>query len=270
MEDEEKNIAEKEMSFLDHLEELRWHVVRSGIAIIVLAIVAFIRKDILFGIIIFGPSQSDFITFQLLCEVGTKIGFDVLCIGEFPFVLINTEMVGQFTMHITASLVAGIIIAFPYIFWEFWRFISPGLYEKEKSVSKGAVFFVTLLFLLGVSFGYFVVSPLAVNFLANYSVDGTVANQIRISSYVMSIVFIILGSGILFQLPIVVYFTSKIGLVTPELMKTYRKHSIVVIFVLGAMITPPDPFSQIFIAVPLIGLYEISILISRNVQRKRL
>ena len=178
-------------------------------------------------------------------------------------------MTGQFSMHITSSFVVGIIVAFPYVFWEFWRFISPGLYSKERRASRGAVFAVSFLFATGVLFGYYIMSPLAVNFLAGYQVSDIVRNEFDITSYVSTISTLVLGSGLLFQLPIVVYFLSKVGLVTPALMKTYRKHAIVVILVLGAMLTPPDPLSQVLIAFPLFGLYEFSIFISRRVLKKK-
>ena len=171
-------------------------------------------------------------------------------------------------MHMTASFVGGFIIAFPYVFFEMWRFIAPGLYSKERNVSRGAVFFVSLLFIMGVSFGYWIVTPVAINFFANYSVYGAVQNQFDITNYVSTVMILVLGSGLLFQLPIVTFFLSKVGLVTPALMRKYRKHSIVVIFILAAMITPPDPFTMIFVGVPLIGLYQISIVISGSVIRR--
>jgi sec-independent protein translocase protein TatC len=173
-------------------------------------------------------------------------------------------------MHLISSFVLGFIVAFPYIFWEIWRFVGPGLYPTERNVSRGAVFFVTLLFTIGVLFGYYVMSPLAINFLANYQVSASVVNEFDITSYVSTVTTLVLGSGILFQLPMVVFFLSKVGIVTPKLMKTYRRHAIIVILFLGAMLTPPDPLSQILVAMPLFGLYELSILISAAVERKRL
>lgn len=261
---------EKEMSFIDHLEELRWHLIRAVIAIFIFTIAAFISVDFIFNTVIFGPAKPDFWTFKMLCKVGEFINSTAICIEEIPFKMQSRKMTGQFTMHITSSFVIGIIVAFPYIFWEFWRFISPGLHLNERKISRGAVFFVTLLFTIGVMFGYYIMSPLAINFLANYQVSEIVYNEFDITSYVSTISTLVLGSGILFQLPIVVYFLSKIGIVTPELMKSYRKHAIVVILVLGAMLTPPDPLSQVLIAFPLFGLYELSILISKRVTKRRL
>ena len=270
--DEEKETApeeEKEMSFLDHLEELRWHIVRSFSVIIILAIVIFFYKEFVFNEIIFAPTNTGFWTFRMLCELGTAINIEALCFEDFPFELQSRQMMGQFMMSITVAIVGGIIISFPYLFFEVWRFVSPGLYANERKISRGAVFFVSVLFLIGISFGYFIMTPIAVNFFANYSVSEAVVNQFDITNYVTTTVILVFGSGTLFQLPIVTYFLAKIGLITPALMKQYRKHAIVVIFILGAMITPPDPFTQIFIALPLILLYQLSIMICRSVVRKQ-
>ncbi len=259
---------EKEMSFLDHLEELRWHLIRSLVAIGVFAIIAFVAKGIVFGQVILGPSRVDFWTYQMLCKLGDLLGTPAICIEELPFIIQSRQMTGQFTMHITSSFVVGIIVAFPYAFWEIWRFIAPGLYPRERKAARGATFFVSLLFISGVLFGYFIVAPISVNFLANYQIDPTILNEFDIISYVSTITTLVLASGILFQLPIVVYFFTKAGLVTPELLRQYRKHSIVGILILGAVITPPDPFSQLLIALPLFGLYQVSIYISAMVLRK--
>lgn len=266
----EEEARGNQMSFLDHLEELRWHVVRSVIAIFVLSMVAFASKGFVFDILIFGPAKPDFWTFKMLCKVGALVNSDALCIESIPFLIQSRNMTGQFTMHIMSSFALGVIVAFPYMFWEIWRFIGPGLYNSERSVSRGAVFFVTVLFTIGVLFGYYIMTPLAVNFLANYQVSEMVVNEFDITSYVSTVTTLVLGSGFLFQLPMVVYFLSKVGIVTPSLMKKYRKHAIVVILFMGAILTPPDPMSQVLIAFPLLGLYQISILISAAVQRKRL
>jgi sec-independent protein translocase protein TatC len=256
------------MSFLDHLEELRWHLIRSIVSILVFAIAAFLAKDFVWDLIILGPSKTDFWTYRFLCELGERIGSDVLCIEELPFIIQSRQMTGQFTMHILSSLVIGLLCAFPYTFWEIWRFIKPGLYETERKLSTGAVFFVSLLFASGVLFGYFIVSPLAVNFLANYQVAESILNEFDIISYVQTIATLVLTCGLMFQLPIVVYFLSKAGLVTPQLMKTYRRHAIIVILLISAILTPPDVISQVLIAFPLVFLYQISIFISRMVLRR--
>ncbi|UII24333.1 twin-arginine translocase subunit TatC [Fulvivirga ligni] len=257
------------MSFIDHLEELRWHLIRALAAILVFSIAAFVMKDFVFGTVIFGPAKPDFWTFKMLCKISDLINSKALCIESVPFKIQSRQMTGQFTMHITTSVITGLIVTFPYVFWEFWRFIKPGLYTTERQNTRGAVFFVTLLFAMGVLFGYYILAPLSVNFLANYTVSDIVFNEFDITSYVGTLTTLVLGSGILFQLPIVVYVLSKIGLITPELMKVYRKHAIVVILIMGAILTPPDPLSQILISLPLFGLYEASILISRYVARKQ-
>lgn len=259
---------EKEMSFLDHLEELRWHLIRAVIAILLFSIAAFVSVDFVFNTIVFGPAKTDFWTFQKLCQLGDLIGSKAICIDTLDFKIQSRQMTGQFTMHITSSFALGIIAAFPYVFWEFWRFISPGLRMTERSISRGAVFSVTVLFTTGVLFGYFIMSPLAVSFLAGYQVSELVNNEFDITSYVSTLTTLVLGSGLLFQLPIVVYFLSKIGIVTPELMRNYRKHAIVVILILGAVFTPPDPLSQVLIAFPLFGLYQFSIFISARVHKR--
>ena len=258
---------EKEMSFLDHLEELRWHLIRSIGSILLFAIIAFILKDIVFGVILLGPSKSDFWTYKVLCDLGKNIGVSSFCIKELPFIIQSRQMAGQFMMHISSSFVIGIICAFPYAFWEFWRFISPGLYPNERKAARGATFYVSILFFIGVFFGYFILTPISINFLANYQLDPSILNEFDIISYVGTITTLVLASGLLFQLPMIILFLTKAGIVNKEILRSYRKHAIVVILVFGAMLTPPDPFSQIVMALPLVGLYEISILISGKVKK---
>ncbi|MEQ8238186.1 MAG: twin-arginine translocase subunit TatC [Cyclobacteriaceae bacterium] len=261
---------ESEMGFLDHLEELRWHLIRSFIAIFVFAIGAFATKTLVFHTILLGPSRVDFWTYEKLCQLSEMLNSPALCIDKLPFIIQSRQMTGQFAMHVTSSFVIGIICAFPYAFWEIWRFIKPGLYPKERKAARGATFYVSLLFMMGVAFGYFIVTPISINFLANYQIDPSILNEFDIVSYISTVITLILACGILFQLPIVVYFLTKAGLVTPELMRAYQKHAIIAILVLGAMLTPPDPFSQILIAIPLLGLYQISIFISQRVVKREL
>ena len=257
-----------EMSFLDHLEELRWHLIRSLIAIFVFAIAAFISKGIIFGEIILGPSKPSFWTYRMLCNLSEILSSDALCISELPFIIQSRQMTGQFSMHITSSFVIGLICAFPYAFWEIWRFVKPGLYDKERKAATGATFYVSLLFFMGVFFGYFVVTPISINFLSNYQIDPSILNEFDIISYVSTVTTLVLACALLFQLPIVVYFATKAGLVSSALLKTYRKHSIIVILMLSAVLTPPDPFSQVLIAIPLGLLYQLSILIAIKLEKK--
>lgn len=260
---------DNEMSFLEHLEVMRWHLIRAFVAIFILAIVAFIFKKAIFDWVILAPKMPDFPTNRFLCNVGQRMGLPRLCINSQPFDLQTVKMAEQFTMHIMVSLLAGVIISFPYLFYEFWSFIAPALYENERRTARGAVFYTSLLFLLGVAFGYFIIAPLSVNFLGNYKVSDTVITNPTLRSYVQTVSSVVLASGIVFELPILSYFLTKVGLITPEFLKKYRKHSIVVIVALSALITPPDVFSQILVALPLLLLYEIGIGISRRIIKRR-
>jgi sec-independent protein translocase protein TatC len=261
--------SEGEMSFLEHLEVMRWHLLRSIAAIVILALVAFVFKDIVFDKIILAPKEPPFPTNRWLCQLGEILGLERICINQHPFTLQTVKMAEQFSMHIIVSLVAGIVIAFPYIFWEFWRFIVPALYDKERNTARGAVFFTSLLFILGVLFGYYIICPLSVNFLGNYKVSESVVSAPTLRSYVQTITSVVLAAGLVFQLPILVYFLSKVGLVTPGFLKKYRRHSLVVIVTLSAIITPPDVFSQILVALPLMVLYEIGIIISKRIVKQQ-
>ncbi len=262
---------EKEMTFVSHLEELRWHLVRAGIAVAFFTIAAFFFAPWIFENIIFAPARVDFPTFQALCTLGNWIGSDDLCVGEISFRVQSRTMTGQFSMHIMASLVIGIILSFPYIIWEMWQFFKPALYEKELHYSKGAVSSISFLFLLGVFFGFYILAPIMISFLANYSISNMITNEFDITSYVSTVVGVVFSTALLFQLPVVIYFLTNMGIVTPTFLRKYRKHAVVIILILGAIITPSaDPLSQILISGPLYILFEVSILISANVMKKRL
>lgn len=252
------------LSFWGHLEVLRGHLVRSAISIFLFALLAFLNKTIIFDYIILAPKEAGFITNRLFCLLSEYLSIPALCINEIPLQLINIELAGQFKTHIVISLIAGIIIAFPYILWEFWRFLQPALTPKERANSRGAVFVTSFLFFLGVSFSYFLIVPLALNFLGTYQVSELVANHIALSSYINTVTMLTLATGLVFELPIIIYFLSRIGLVTPEIMRKNRKIALVLILVLSAIITPPDVVSQILVAIPLFFLYEISIGISKR------
>jgi sec-independent protein translocase protein TatC len=262
---------EKEMNFLDHLEELRWHIMRSLTVIIVIMIVAFIFTKWIFTNIVFAPAQPDFITFRWVCELSHWMGLsDALCVEVIPMKIQSRFMTGQFTMQITASFVIGLVLGFPYLIWEMWKFIRPGLHKKEQKNSTGAVWVISSLFLLGVMFGYFIISPMTIYFLSTYQISDMIQNEFDITSYVSTVVSLVFGSGALFQLPVVIYFLTRIGLVTPQFLRKYRKHSIVIILVVAAVVTPPDPFSQTIIAIPLYLLFEFSIFISSRVYKRKL
>ena len=267
--DQHQDEEEGGMSFLDHLEALRWHLLRSVTAVLIFTVVAFIAKDFVFGVLILGPSKVDFLTYRVLCDIGNYFAIPALCINELPFTIQSRQMTGQFSMHMTSSMVVGLIAAFPYLFYEVWRFISPGLYAKERNAARGAVFFVSFLFLSGALFGYYVLTPMSINFLANYQLDPSIANEFDITSYVSTLSMLVLASAIMFQLPVVVYFLSMSGLVTSKMLKSYRRHSIVVILIVSAIITPPDVISQLLIAMPILVLYEVGILIAKRLEKKR-
>ncbi|WP_075590432.1 twin-arginine translocase subunit TatC [Labilibacter marinus] len=260
----------EEMTFLQHLEELRWHLVRAFVSVFIVAVLAFMYKEILFDVIIFGPSRPDFFTNIKLFELGQMINMPALGINQTKYDFQNILMAGQFTMHLKVSFIAGLVVAFPYIFWEFWRFIKPALYQQEVKHSRGAIFFASVLFSVGVLFAYYVICPLSVHFLANYKVSAIVENDLNLGSYISTITSIVLAGGVIFELPILIYFLAKVGLVTAVTLKKYRRHAIIVSLLLAAIITPPDIISQVLVCFPLIFLYEGGILIARNIERKKL
>lgn len=258
-----------EMSFLEHLEVLRWHLVRSAIAIVVLAVFFFFQKDFLFDDVIFAAKSPNFWTYRMLCELSHALNMgDALCISKMEFKIINTDLSGQFTMHMWAAFVAGMVVGFPYILWELWRFIKPALKIGELKYSRGVVLYSSILFILGVSFGYYVIVPLSINFLGTYQISANVENYIAMDSWISTVTTITLAAGIVFELPIVVFFLTKFGILSPAFMRTYRKHAIVVILIAAAVITPsPDVTSQLLVAMPLYILYELSIFVSYYVKK---
>jgi sec-independent protein translocase protein TatC len=264
-----RKTAQGEMSFLEHLEELRWHIIRSILAVAIFAVVAFIMKDFIFTTIIFKPKMPDFWTNRMLAKLGELVGSDALAINQKPLKLIALKMSDQFMMHFTVAIVAGLIMASPVIFHQIWSFIKPALYDKERKHASGAVFYTSILFILGVLFGYFLIVPLSIDFLTTYSVSPEVENQINMQSYISTVTSITFASGLIFLLPIFSFFLSKVGILTPSFLKSYRRHSYVVLFLVAAIITPPDVFSQIMVAIPLLVLYEASIIISKVVVKKR-
>lgn len=254
-------VVQKEMSFFEHLEELRWHIIRSLIAVGGLGIVLFLLYRLVFKYVIFGPANEDFVTYRWICAAS-----EALC---FTPPAIPTQAIGfgeSFIMAIKTSFILGLILAFPYVFWEFWKFIRPGLHDKERKATRGVVVICSLLFFMGVLFGYFIIAPFAVNFLMSFTIPG-VSNVPTLSSFLNYMIMFTAPAGLIFELPIVVYFLSKIGLVTPEFMRKYRRHSFIIILLLAALVTPPDVITQFLIGVPLYILYEVSILISARVNK---
>lgn len=264
-----KKDSKKEMSFLDHLEELRWLLVRSSAFILGGGVVAFIFNDFIFNTIIFGPKKTSFITYQYFCKLSQKFDLDKsFCQAELPFEIQNRTMDGQFSVLIWTCITAGFIISFPFIVWEIWKFIKPALYQKELQYAKRFIFISSMLFFLGVGFGYYIITPLSINFLANMQVSDIVKNEIDLTSYIGLVKTTSLSCGLVFELPIIIYFLSVLGLVTPEFLREYRKYAMVLILILAAIITPPDIISQIIVSIPLFILYEVSIYISKMVQKK--
>lgn len=260
---------EGKMSFLDHLEVLRWHLIRIVIALMIGAIAAFVFKSFVFDVIVLAPAHNSFLTYQLFCQLSEFLNLKrALCFDDLTFNLVNLTMAGQFSMHLIVSFIAGIILAFPYILFEVWRFIKPALKIGESNYARGLVFWGSFLFISGVLFGYYMITPLSVQFLGGYSVSEMIVNQISLKSYISTVTTITLSTGLIFQLPILVYFLSKIGIVTPKLMKAYRRHAIIAVLLLSGLITPPDLTSQVLVSLPLLLLYEVSILISKMVEKK--
>lgn len=266
---EHKGKVEKEMSFFDHIEELRWHIIRSVLAILVVAVALFFMKDLVFNTILFGPRYPDFITYQVICRFSDMIGMkEQLCFYPEEFRLLTPDMGEQFLTHIKISFLLGLVLAIPYVFWEVWRFVKPGLYEKEQKASRFAVLVCSFLFTLGVLFGYFVISPFAISFLTGYELPG-VESTPSLGSYISYMIMFTIPIGLVFQLPVAAHVLTNIGLISSNFMREYRRHAAVAIVVLAAIITPPDAFSQILVALPLLGLYEVSIMVSKRVEKNK-
>lgn len=262
--------TKKEMSFLSHLEELRWLLVRSTIAILIGGIIAFMFNEFIFDTIIFGPKKGDFVTYQFFCELATRFDLDKsFCNQILPFEIQNRTMDGQLSVLIWTCISAGFMISFPYILWELWKFISPALYKNEK---KNAIIFIaisSLLFFFGVLFGYFVLVPLSINFLVNTQVSAIVENSIDINSYISLVKTTSLATGLIFELPIIIFFLTYLGLITDSFLKEYRKYAYVLILIIAAIVTPPDVISQIIVSVPMVILYEGSILVAKIITNRK-
>ncbi|MCX6234762.1 MAG: twin-arginine translocase subunit TatC [Bacteroidetes bacterium] len=265
----QKNDPEKEMTFWQHLEELRWHIVRSVLVIVAMTIVALIYKTFIFDHIILAPKDSDFITYRLLCKLADLLSVQTLCLRDLEMNIINLSMGGQFTMHVYVSIATGLILATPYIIWEFWRFIRPALKMHERKYASITVLIMSVLFLVGILFSYYVLVPWALYFFGTYQVSEAVLNQISLKSYISTVVTLTFGMGFIFELPVIVYFLTKIGIMTPAFMKKNRKYAFILILIVAAIITPPDVFSQIIATIPLYALYELSIYVSKRVYKKR-
>jgi sec-independent protein translocase protein TatC len=266
-----KNNPGGEMSFLGHLEALRWHLVRSVVVVMVLAVVLFCFKEFLFDTILLAPKNPHFLTYRALCFLSHRFHLsDDLCVSQIDFMLISTDISAQFTTHMWTAFIGGVVVSFPYIIWELWRFVKPALHANEQRYAKGIVFYTSFLFLMGVLFGYYVITPMSVNFLGTYQVSEQVKNTITLDSFISIVTTMTVITGVVFELPIVVYFLTKIGILTPKFMRTYRRHAIVVILILAAVITPTsDATTLTLVFIPLYVLYEISIFVSAYVVKKK-
>lgn len=258
-----------EMGFTDHIEALRWHLVRSLVAIILCAVIVFFNIEWIFEHIIMGPTNSDFVSYKLLCDLGKMIHVDALCLSDVKLRFQNNQLSGQFMMSFSISFMLGFIVSFPYVFWEFWKFVKPALKESELKYARGIVFWSSSLFFVGVAFAYFLIAPFTINFFAGYQLSPQFENIITIDNYYDTMSDLVLGLGIVFELPIIVYFLSRVGILTPKVMRDQRRIAIVVIMVLAAVITPPDWFSIFLVAIPLVLLYEAGIIVSAKILRDK-
>ena len=262
---------EQEMSFIDHLEELRWHLIRSVIAVLICAVIVFSFSEFVVDTILFGPTQPDFISARWLCQAGRAIGIgDAICFQQVDAKFLETTMTGQFIASFTLAFMGGFIIAFPYIFWEFWRFVRPALSEKELKTTRGVIFWVSLLFFTGVAFGYFILTPFMVNFYFNYKLSAQITIMPTFSDYLENLIYTTVGIGILFQMPLLMMVLARVGIVTARFLRKYRRHAFVLILIAAAIITPStDPFSLTIVTIPLYLLYEASIIVASRINKRQ-
>ncbi len=266
-----------QMSFLEHLEVLRWILMRLVIVLFVLACVVYIYRDFVFENIVMASKDMDFWTYVKFCELSKHLNAiwpsfieaDIMCFDPIDPKFLPGKVTGKFMTAMLVALIGAVIIGFPYILWEFWRFLKPALYPKEKKSARGIVFFSSVLFAFGVLFGYYVINPLSVHFLIGFDMGYETLDYFPMNSFMGIVASTTLAAGVMFELPVLVFFLSKAGIVTPEGMKKYRKHSFVATLILAAIITPPDVVSQIIVAIPIVILYELSIFISRRVNKNR-
>jgi sec-independent protein translocase protein TatC len=263
--------SKAEMSFIDHLEDLRWHVIRAIIAILIGAIVVFIYSDFVVDKVLFAPTRSDFISSLWLCSLGHKIGIgNTLCFPEVKATFLENTMTGQFIASFTLAFIGGFILAFPYVFWEFWKFVKPALSPKELKRTSGVIFWVSTLFFLGVAFGYFILTPFMVNFYFNYKMSAQIVIMPSFSDYLENLVYTTVGIGVLFQMPLLVMVLARIGVITAKFLRKYRRHAFIIILIAAAIITPStDPFSLTIVTIPLYALFEASIIIASRIGKQK-
>jgi len=254
---------EKNMSFFDHISELRGHILRSLVAIFIFGILAFVYNDLVIDKILFGPRSKDFITYKWLCQLNKNA-----CFEGFTFTVINMDVTGQFIMHIMIAFISGLVVAFPYLIFEFWKFFKPALKPEEQKKTTGIILISSALFAAGVLFGYFLLAPVSLFFMANYSISNQIVNHWTIQSYMSFITMLTVATGLIFELPLIMYFLAKLGLINSVFLKKYRRYAILIIIIVAAIVTPPDVGSQILVSIPLLILYEVGVIITRRVEKK--
>lgn len=260
----------KDMTFLEHLEELRWTLVRSAIAVVVATLLVFIYIQDIFEGFIMAPARPDFVTYRFLCSMGHRMGMgEAFCVQDMAFRIQSNTMQGQFMMSFSIAFTLGLIAASPFVVWQLWRFVAPGLRPNERAAAQGTILYIILLFLLGAAFAYYVVAPMSIQFFATYSLSSIVENKPTLDSYVGILNSFLLWTGLAFELPVVMVFLARIGLVGSAFLRQYRKHALVVILIVAAIITPPDVVSQVLVTIPLVGLYEVSIALAARAERRR-
>ncbi len=260
----ENKKSANEMSFFEHIEELRWHLFRATVSVLVVSIGVFIAKDFVFQNVILAPTSPDFITYRLFCQ-----WLPQFCFYPGELQIITRDMQEQFLSHVKVSLWLGLIVAFPYVIYEFWKFIKPGLYKNEIQAARGIVLVCSFLFLVGVAFGYFIMAPIAITFLSTYSVSPQIANTTTLAALVDSMSMFTLPTGLIFEMPVVMYFLAKIGVVSGSFLTQYRRHAIVVIAIVAAVITPPDAITMMLVGIPLYILFEVSVIVAKRIDKEK-
>lgn len=262
--------SDNEMTFFEHLEALRPHLVRGVMSLFVIMIVAFLCKSFIIDTVLMGPQSPGFITNKWLCDISHRLlGNESLCINHIKLNMVNTALGGQFNLHMQVSLVTGVVLAVPYLLWEIWRFIAPALTSFERAKSRMFVFYVSLCFFGGLLFGYFLIVPLSINFLSTYEASPDITNMIDVRSYLTNVLTVSVGCAAIFQLPLLIYFLTRMGIVSAAFLKKYRRHAIIILTVISAVITPPDLFSLVLVVLPLYALYELSIFIASRVEKQK-
>lgn len=258
------------MSFFEHLEALRWHLIRAALAIVIFTALGFYFYDFIFNTIIMGPFDSSFWTYRMMCKLGNALHMDGWCLNKINGILINTDLAGQFNLQINSCITMGIVLGVPYLLWELWKFIKPALHDNERKAASGFVFYASGLFVLGILFGYFIIAPMSVRFLSSYTISTVIQNQFRIDSYLSTVSTLTLGTGIVFELPILIYILASLSILSASLMRRTRRYAIVIILIIAAIITPtPDMITMSVVAVPLLLLYEVGIWVAAGVDRRR-